>query len=326
MLVFALNGSEALGASVAESLGATLAPHEERDFGGGEHKSRPLLSVRGDSVYVIHSLDSTAAMSVNDKLCRLLFFLAACRENGAREVTAVVPYLPYSRKDRQTKARDPVTTRYVAALFEAMGTDRVITMDVHNVSAFQNAFRCQTIHLSARSLFWRALKAAAGPLPVTLFSPDGGGVKRAQLMKEIFEAETGKDAGFGFMEKRRSRGQISGTLFAGDVDGQAVFLFDDMIETGGTMLRAAEACRERGASAVHAVATHGLLGKGSEKLLRSPLIDSVILTNSVSSAGETARRYPDLKITVLPVGPLIGQTLRNLKTGQPVSYLLGMED
>ena len=95
--------------------------------------------------------------------CKLLFFLATCRDNGAARVTAVVPYLAYARKDRQTKARDPVTTRYVAQLFEAVGTDCVVTLDVHNVAAFQNAFRCETIHLDARRLFgtascrsWRA--------------------------------------------------------------------------------------------------------------------------------------------------------------------------
>ena len=311
---------------MAKAAGVKLAPHEEREFGHGEHKARPLVSVRGEEVYVIHSLDGSAGTSVNDKLCRLLFFIATCHENGAKEVTAVVPYLAYSRKDRQTKSRDPVTTRYVATLFEAVGTDRIISLDVHNLSAFQNAFRCRTIHLSAGKLFWRSIRAAAGSLPVTLFSPDGGGVKRVQILKDIFDAETGRTAGFGFMEKRRSGGKVSGDLFAGDVEGQAVFLLDDMIESGGTMLRAAEACRNRGAKKVHAVATHGLLGKGSDAFVRSQLFDSIMLTDSVSSAGEAARRYPEANITLIPVGPLIGQTINALKEGGPVSHLLGMED
>jgi len=326
MLVFALAGSDYLGSSVAEALNVGLAAHEERDFGGGEHKARPLVSVRGQSVYVIHSLEAEAGASVNDKLCRLLFFLATCRENGAAEVTAICPYLAYSRKDRQTKARDPVTTRYVATLFEAMATDRFITMDVHNLAAFQNAFRCQTLHLSARPLFCDAIARTAGTAPVTVFSPDGGGMKRAQLVREMLASRCGIDAGFGFMEKRRSRGVVTGELFAGDVAGRSVFIVDDMIGSGGTMLRAAEACRERGARSVHAIATHGLFGKGSEALFDSPVLDGILVTDSVSAAREAANRHSGQKLRILPVGPMIGEAIGRLEAHQPLSGFLGMED
>ncbi|NRQ12885.1 Ribose-phosphate pyrophosphokinase [Ensifer sesbaniae] len=138
-------------------------------------------------------------------------------------MTAVVPYLAYARKDRQTKARDPVTTRYVAQqLFEAAGTNQVMTLDVHNIAAFQNAFRCRTIHLSAKRLFADVIARKAGDGPVTIFSPDGGGIKRAQLLKEAYERLTGEPAGFGFMEKRRSRGVVSGELFAGEIKDATV--------------------------------------------------------------------------------------------------------
>jgi len=116
MLVFALNESRLLGEKMATALGAPLAEHEEREFEDGEHKARPLVSVRGRDAYVIHSLHGGPGQSANDKICRLLFFLAAIREGGAARVTAVIPYLAYTRKDRQTKSRDPVTTRYMAQL------------------------------------------------------------------------------------------------------------------------------------------------------------------------------------------------------------------
>lgn len=99
---------------------------------------------------MLHNLGGSGGVSANDKLCKLLFSLATCKENGAARVTAIVPCLAYARKDRQTKAHDPVTTRYVAQLFEAMGTNRIVTLDVHNFAAFQNAFRCETIHLDTR--------------------------------------------------------------------------------------------------------------------------------------------------------------------------------
>ncbi|MDD9725996.1 ribose-phosphate pyrophosphokinase-like domain-containing protein [Roseovarius sp. SK2] len=142
-----------MGARVAAAGGYAVAAHEERDFQGGEHKSRPLVSVRGRDVFVLHSLHGDGVASANDKLVRLLFFLATCREHGAARITAIVPYLAYSRKDRQTKPQDPVSSRYVAQLLEAVGVELVMTFEVHNLAAFQNAFRCRTVHLATQDFF-----------------------------------------------------------------------------------------------------------------------------------------------------------------------------
>jgi len=324
MRVFALKGSEELGASIASALGRDLDAHEERDFEDGEHKARPLVGVRGEDVYVVHSLNGTPGASANDKLVKLLFFIAACKENGAARVSAITPYLAYARKDRQTKARDPVTTKYVAQLFEAAGTDCVMVLQVHNLAAFQNAFRCRTVHLDTRKLFYPVIKDLADRQPVAIVSPDGGGMKRAQLLKETYEAETGESAGFGFMEKRRSRGVVSGTLFAGDVHDASVFIFDDMIGSGGTMVRAAQACREHGASRVYAFAAHGLFGEGSGDFFASDAIDGVVVTNSVDSV--LAAQARETKLRVVSVAPLIAQAIRCLRGNGSLSDLLGMED
>jgi len=324
MRIFALKGSEELGASIAGALDRALDPHEERDFEDGEHKARPLISVRSEDVYVVHSLNGTPGASANDKLSKLLFFIAACKENGAASVTAITPYLAYARKDRQTKSRDPVTTRYVAQLFEAVGTDCVMVLQVHNLAAFQNAYRCRTVHLDTRKLFAPIIKESAGGQPVAIVSPDGGGIKRAQLLKETYEAETGESAGFGFMEKRRSRGVVSGTMFAGDVKDASVFIFDDMIGLGGTMVRAAEACREQGASRVYALAAHGLFGDGSDDFFASDTIDGVVVTNSVDSVLEAQAR--ETKLRVISVAPLIADAISCLRGNGSLSDLLGMED
>lgn len=322
MRLFAMSGSETLGQSVAAALARDLDRHEERTFEGGEHKSRPLDSVRGEDVFVLADLSGGAGASVNDRLVRLLFFLAACRENGADRVTAVVPYLAYARKDRQTKRRDPVTTRYVAQLFEAAGTSRVVTLDVHNIAAFQNAFRCESVHLEARGLLARRIGELARGGAVTIFSPDNGGIKRAQLLRETCESLTGAPTGFGFMDKRRSGGVVSGHLFAGDVDGRAVVLVDDMISTGGTILRAATACRERGARAVHAVATHGLFSPGVDELLSSDTVDRIVVTDSVAAATRTGSD----RVGVVPVGGLIGEAIRRLSSGEPLGDLVELGD
>jgi ribose-phosphate pyrophosphokinase len=322
MRLFALEGAAALGASVAVAVGRPVDPHEERAFEDGEHKARPLVSVRGEEVFVLAGLAGDGDASPNDRLIRLLFFLAACRENGAARVTAVVPYLAYARKDRQTKRRDPVTMRYVAQLFEAMGTNRVVALDVHNVVAFQNAFRCETVHLEARQLFAARLTSMAAGRPVCVFSPDGGGVKRAELLRRSYEAATGEGARFGFMEKHRSRGVVSGSLFAGEVEGATVFVVDDMIGTGGTMVRAARACRERGAAAVVAMATHGLFGPGSGALMEESAIDRILVTDSVPSAAVAAGD----RVEIVPVGPLIGEVIGRLHAGEPLGDLTGLED
>ena len=141
--LFALEGSREFGGRVADHLGLALADHEERVFEDGEHKARPLTSVRGRDVFVIHSLYGDAEQSGNDKLCKLLFFIGALRDASAARVTAVVPYLAYARKDRKTQSRDPVTTRYVAALFEAVGVELVS-------GAARSAPHCASVQPPAR--------------------------------------------------------------------------------------------------------------------------------------------------------------------------------
>ncbi len=153
LCLFALDASHDLGAAIAAVMGQPLAAHEERDFEDGEHKARPLDDVAGADVYVVHSLHGGPAQSANDKLCRLLFFIGALKDAGAARVTAVTPYLCYARKDRRTKPNDPVITRYVAALFESVGTDCVVTLEVHNPAAFENAFRCRTVALTGTPIF-----------------------------------------------------------------------------------------------------------------------------------------------------------------------------
>ncbi|MDP4034124.1 MAG: ribose-phosphate diphosphokinase [Pseudorhodobacter sp.] len=321
MLCFALNCSADLGHAVAQAGGFALALHEEREFDGGEHKARPMVSVRGKDVYVLASTHGEPGLSANDKLCRLLFFLAACRENGAARVTAVVPYLAYSRKDRQTKPRDPVTTRYVAALFEAMGTDCVVTLDVHNLSAFQNAFRCRTLHLDTRKLFATDILAQGGDGPIAIVSPDGGGVKRAELLREALAALSPQPVDFGFMEKRRSAGVVSGSHFAGDVSGRRVWIVDDMIVGGGTMVRAARACHAHGATEVHLLAAHAMFTEDTAARLDDPAINSVTVTDSAACA-EAAKAVLGDRLRQLSVAPVIGQAILRLHLGQSISQLL----
>jgi ribose-phosphate pyrophosphokinase len=321
MDLFALNATHEFGLKVAAELKAELAPHEEREFEDGEHKTRPLVSVRGHDVYVIQSLHSGPVASVNDKLCRLLFFVSTLKENGAKRVTVVVPYLAYARKDRQTKPRDPVATRYLALLLEAAGADVVMTLEVHNIVAYQNAFRCQTIHLDPRKLFAREVLALIGDLPVVVASPDPGGVKRAQLFRETLELTLKRPVGSAFLEKRRSAGVVTGDILAGEVEGAIVLVIDDLISTGGTLARAAKACRNHGAAKVYAFASHGLFVGNASEVIRKSDLALTFVTDTVPPF----RLAPDMidrNIRVLSAANLFAQAIRCCESKGSITELL----
>ncbi|GAB4480960.1 MAG: ribose-phosphate pyrophosphokinase [Burkholderiaceae bacterium] len=315
MLLFALKHTREFGQRVAAALGVELAACEEREFEDGEHKARPLVEVRGRDCFVIQSLHGGPDASGNDKLARLLFFAAALRDHGAARVTAVVPYLAYARKDRVTKPHDPVITRYVAQLFEAVGIGGVITLEVHNVAAFQNAFRIPTLHLESAEVFAPRAGELVGADPVVVASPDPGGVKRAQLFREALEARIGRPVGAAYLEKRRSAGVVSGDLLAGEVQGATVLLFDDLISTGGTMLRAAQTCLAAGATQVYALAAHGLFNAGAAEVIENPAFAATLVTDTVPplrlSAAARAR------VEIVAAAPLFAEAIRRVH-GRPV--------
>ena len=274
----------------------------------------------GYDVYVVHSLYGGPVQSANDKLCRLLFFIGALKDAGARNVTAVAPYLCYARKDRRTKSFDPVTTRYVAGLFEAVGTDTVVTLEVHNPAAFENAFRCRTVALTAAPLFVEYLKPLElGSLCVV--SPDTGGAKRAELLREALEKALNCAIGKAFADKRRSAGAVSGDLLVGDVKGATALIADDLISSGTTLLRAADAARRAGAAEVLALITHGLFMEGSEAAVTHPAIGRVIATDSVPPFRVRPGPMRN-KVHILPSAPLLAEAIRRLHGNESLADLL----
>ncbi|MCL4798853.1 MAG: ribose-phosphate pyrophosphokinase [Burkholderiales bacterium] len=317
--LFALGDTRAFGEAVARALGIALAPHEERRFEDGEHKARPLENVRGTDAFVVQALHGEPGRSVNDKLVTLLFFLACLKDAGAARVTAAIPYLAYARKDRRTQPRDPVTTRYLAALVETAGADRVLALDVHNPAAFQNAFRCGTDHLEARPLFARHGAGLAGSDEVAVVSPDTGGAKRAEALRASLARLLGRPVASAFAEKYRARGEVTGELLVGDVSGRLALIVDDLVSTGGTIARAARACREAGAKRVHALATHGLFVDGAKALFAEPALDGIVVTNSVP---QSDRAGPGAKLAVLDVAPLFAEAIRRSHAGGSIVELL----
>lgn len=240
MLLFSLgdDAERACAQALARTLGTALAPHEARGFEDGERKLRPLVDPAGADAYVLHGLHGGPVDSPHDRLFALLAFAATLRDHGAARVTAVVPYLAYARKDRRTKPWDPLTLRIVAQLVEAARIDRVVALEVHDVAAFENAFRCVVRHVQAHRAFDAVVDEVPAGVPLVVASPDPGGVKRAQLWREAIDARTGRRTGFAMIDKRRSAGVVSSDrLVAGDVAQATVLLFDDLIASGETMRR-----------------------------------------------------------------------------------------
>lgn len=317
--ILSLASGAALATAVAGRLALAPLPVEERGFEDGEHKIRPLAEVRGLDLYLVQPLFGGPDLSADEKLVRSLFLAAALVDQGAARVTLVAPYLAYARKDRRTKPRDPITTRYLAQLFEAVGTDVVVTLEPHNLAAFENAFRCRAVPLDTRRLFAPALKALVGEGAVVVASPDPGGIKRAQLFRESFERALGRPVGAAFLEKRRSGGVVSGDLLVGEVAGASVILVDDLIATGGTLRRAAETCLAHGAARVVAAAAHGLFTAEAAAALATPALARVLVTDTVTPL----RLSPAVAhVEVVSAVPLFAEAIRRLHGAGSITALL----
>jgi ribose-phosphate pyrophosphokinase len=320
-LIFAPSESRALGLAASEKSGIALGALEERQYEGGEFKLRPLQSVRDRAVFVVQSLAETREAPIAQRLVRLLFLIHGLRDAGASRVLAVLPYLAYARKDRRTKPRDPVYTRYVAQQLEAAGTDRIIALDVHNAAALDNAFRIPVDHLSALPMMAAHFTQHLPHGKLAVASPDIGGIKRAQLFRELLERKTGNEVELVFVEKRRAGGVISGGTVIGDASGRAVIVLDDLCASGATLIKAAKALHAAGAASVHASVTHCPIEAGLAALAAAAEIAQVVVTDSVGYAPGTALPGPRGKVKILPCGELLGCAIARMLSGDPLAPL-----
>jgi ribose-phosphate pyrophosphokinase len=315
MKIFSLDQSQDLSCAIAERLGLELSPLEVRKFADGEYKVRPLVSVSGEEVSVIATFIQESDLGVHDKLCLSLFLAGALKDAHARDINLITPYLCYARKDQRTKSRDPLTLRYVASLLEAAGYTGIAAMDVHNASAFESAFRVPVEHLSARELLAARLAEIAKKEPVTLISPDFGGAKRVYGVRGYFNKLRGiDDTKFGLVIKERSLGEVKGGPFLGDVKGRVAIIFDDLISSGDTVLRAAHNCLELGASKVMIAATHIVLSEETVSRLSDNAIDYVVATNTTLSQHKLPLSLA-AKLELLDVSRIFAKTRESYHRG-----------
>ena len=297
-----------LAKAIADYLDSPLAETDIERFSDGEIFVRIAENVRGEDVFLIQSTSNPA----NDHLMELLICIDALKRASSKRITAVVPYFGYARQDRKTGGRTPITAKLVANLMSEAGADRVLTLDLH-AGQIQGFFDIPTDNLFVTPVFEDDIRRKYGEADLMIVSPDVGGVVRARALASRLNAD------IAIVDKRRPKaGQSEVMNIIGDVDGRRCIIFDDIVDSGGTLCNAAAALKERGAIEVAAYATHGVLsGKARERIHTSELTELVV-TNSIATDSDA---FKTKSVRQLSIAPLLGEAIRRIANDESVSKL-----
>ena len=308
MKLVAGNSNRPLAEAVASYLGAPLTRCQVRRFADMEIFVELQENVRGEDVFVLQSTSFPA----NDHLMELLIIADALRRSSARRVTAVIPYFGYARQDRRTSGRTPISAKLVSNLITHSGVDRVLTLDLH-AGQIQGFFDIPVDNLFSAPVMVRDIKERMNQGSKMVVSPDVGGVVRARaLAKRI-------DANLAIVDKRRERpGESEVMNIIGEVEGRSCILVDDIVDSGGTLVNAADALLANGAREVFAYITHGVLSGGAVSRIAGSKLKELVITDSIqpTEAVKVARN-----IRVVPIAPLMGEAIARTATESSVSSL-----
>ena len=309
--VFSGSAHVELTKEIAQFLGVPMGASRLRRFPDTEVSFQIDENIRGTDVFVIQPTCATQTGSVDQHLMELMIMVDAFRRSSAARITAVIPYYGYARQDRKDKPRVPISAKLVANVLGAAGTNRVLTMDLHKAQ-IQGFFDIPVDHLFAAPVIVEYLSRLDAPR-LTLVAPDAGGAERARAYAKRLGGE------LAVIDKRRSDDGTAEVMnVIGDVAGRTCIIQDDIVDTAGTITKAAQALKDNGAERVLACAVHGVLsGPAIERLEKSP-IDQMIVTNTIpqSKASEACA-----KIQVLSVARLLGQAIKSIHEETSVSSL-----
>ena len=308
MKLVAGNSNRPLADAIAAYLKTPLAKCVVRRFADMEIFVEVQENVRGEDVFVIQSTSAPA----NDHLMELLIIIDALRRASARRITAVIPYYGYARQDRKPGPRTPISAKLVANMIVEAGADRVLTLDLH-AGQIQGFFDIPTDNLFAAPVMVQDIKQVFPTDNLMVVSPDVGGVVRARgLAKRI-------DAPLAIVDKRRERPGDSEVMnVIGDVSGRTCILVDDIADSGGTLINAAEALLDQGAAGVSAYITHGVLTGGAVARVTASRLKELVITDSILPT-ESAKNARNIR--VLPIAPLLGEAIARTSEEQSVSSL-----
>lgn len=308
MKLFAGNSNRVLAESVAKHLNIPLGKAVVKRFADQEIFVEIQENVRGEDVFVLQS----TSYPTNDHLMELLIMIDAFRRSSARRITAVIPYYGYARQDRKPGPRTPISAKLVANLITEAGANRVLTLDLH-AGQIQGFFDIPTDNLYAVPVIARDVKTNYDTSNVMVVSPDVGGVVRARsLAKRI-------DAQLAIVDKRRDRpGESEVMNVIGDVTGKDCLLFDDIVDSGGTLCNAAEALLAKGATSVTAYITHGVLSGGAIARITNSKLKELVITDSIQPTAAIDQAH---NIRVLSISGLIGEAIARTAAEESVSSL-----
>lgn len=314
--IFSLGSNDPLAAKISERLNAPLGKITHKQFADGEERLQFDENLRGKNIFLIQSTNPPA-----ENWARLLLAIDAARGASAHEITAVVPYFGYARQDRKSRPREPISARVFATMLDALGTTRLVAMDLHN-DAIGGFFRTTNVdYLYARpvfiSHFREYFREALASDDLVVVSPDAGGVVRAQS----YAKRLMKDTDLAIIHKERDiPNKVAKMKLIGDVSGKVALIVDDMADTCGTLARAAQLLAENGAQKVYAATTHGVLSGAANRVIDDSPIEKLFITDTI--AHENA---PSKKVEIVSVAELFGDAIERIETGESLSALFEAE-
>jgi ribose-phosphate pyrophosphokinase len=304
------NANLPLAAAICDYLDAPLTRTDVKRFKDGEIFAAIEENVRGEDVFVVQSTSAPA----NDNLMELLICIDALVRASAKRITAVVPYFGYARQDRKVGGRTPISAKLVANLITQAGADRVLTMELH-AGQIQGFFDIPTDNLFCTPVMEKDIrnKFGASAKELMVVSPDVGGVVRARALANRFGAD------LAIVDKRRERAGESEVMnIIGEVKGRRCVLFDDIVDSAGTLCNAAAALRDHGAVSVSAYVAHGVLSNGASARVDKSLLDELVVTDSILHSDAVNKSK---KIRAITVAPLMGEAIRRIANEESVSKL-----
>ena len=308
MKLISCNANRPLAEAIADHLDCPLSNAEIKTFADNEIFVRINENVRGEDVFVIQSTSKPA----NDNLMELLICIDALVRASASRITAVIPYYGYARQDRKTDGRTPISAKLVANLIAKAGADRVLTMDLH-AGQIQGFFDVPTDNLVAMPVIEHDIRITHGSNNVMVVSPDVGGVVRARNLANRLGVD------LAIVDKRRPEAGKSEVMnIIGDVSGRHCIMVDDICDSGGTLVNAAAALKDKGASGVSAYVTHGVLSNNAVKRVEKSVMDEIVICDTIRPTEED---FKSKSLRVLSVAPLLGEAIRRIANNESVSKL-----
>ena len=302
------NSNKILSKNIAKYLKTKLVNSSIRKFSDGEVYVEINENIRGNSIFIVQSISSPA----NDNLMELLLCIDALKRSSAKNITAVIPYFGYARQDRKVVPRTSISAKLVSNLITKAGADRVVTVDLH-AGQIQGFFDIPVDNLFATPIFARHVRKKIKSKKIVCVAPDVGGTERARALGKLL------GVGLAIIDKRRPKpGQSKVMNVIGDVKDQTCIIVDDIIDSGGTIINAAKALKERGAKEVYVYITHGVLSGEAVKKIKNSPIKNLVITDTI----DNAQKIKSVKnIEVLPISSLMGEAIKRISNSTSVSDL-----